>query len=451
MAGTNNFQVFAENTSNCMSDADYTDSTSRGNGVIDGLADGTLYNKAEHQATIMTAAIASIAADKGVNVSDTSLTTLKSALLSAQAYPTAGGTATAITLNLPTLVNGYSVTFIAAYSNSGASTRINGYFLYKPNTATAPTLVAGKAYTIWYNAAGNCFFVKASAEGTAVAADVLAGKTFSNDNDTGLTGTLDLSNLTPANIAYGVTINGVTGIAVISGNKTWNTPGTYTWTVPAGVTTIHLYMVSATGGAGGGGGGMGQIGKEDWTSSYYAGNSGSAGSAGGTTSFGSNSLSASSAGSGGTGEYLKGVYIVSYIGNGYNTNISNTAASQETTGTGGYIGGGHGGAGSWWHKQSTVDYYIYDTTTTYYGGGGGGHYPATNTTLDVSVTPGKTITVVVGAGGAGGAGGAYGVAKSSLGEGEYEYGNSSKTIVYSNGYSGSKGENGTNGSISISW
>ncbi len=55
------------------------------------------------------------------------------------------------------------------------------------------------------------FFIKASAEGNAVAKDVLAGKIFSNDDDTGLVGTLDLSNLTSNNIKEGITINGVKG------------------------------------------------------------------------------------------------------------------------------------------------------------------------------------------------------------------------------------------------
>jgi Phage-related tail fibre protein len=106
-------------------------------------------------------------------------------------YQTAGGTATAITLTISeTLVNGFPMTFIASSANSGAATTINTKPLYKPNTTTAPNLIAGKAYTVWYSQSGNCFFIKASAEGTASVGDVLAGKTFSNDNDTGLVGTV---------------------------------------------------------------------------------------------------------------------------------------------------------------------------------------------------------------------------------------------------------------------
>lgn len=106
-------------------------------------------------------------------------------------YQTAGGTATAITLTISeTLVNGFPITFIASANNNAAATTINAKPLYKPNTTTAPTLITGKAYTVWYNSTSNCFFIKASAEGNTVAAHVLAGDTFSNDTDTGLTGTM---------------------------------------------------------------------------------------------------------------------------------------------------------------------------------------------------------------------------------------------------------------------
>lgn len=107
-----------------------------------------------------------------------------------QAYETATGTATVITLSDIKLVNGCSKTFIASANNSGSATTINGKNLYKPNTSIAPTLIAGKAYTVWYNSAGGCFFIKASAEGDADVSNVLATKKFSNDNDTGLVGTM---------------------------------------------------------------------------------------------------------------------------------------------------------------------------------------------------------------------------------------------------------------------
>ena len=121
----------------------------------------------------------------------------------------AGGTATAITLTGVELTNGYQKTFIISASNSGSATTINGKPLYKPGGTVAPNLVAGKAASIWYNLAGDCFFYKASAEGTAVAGDVLAGVTFSNDDDIGLIGTLTLTgDATTNDVVFGKTFYG---------------------------------------------------------------------------------------------------------------------------------------------------------------------------------------------------------------------------------------------------
>ncbi|WP_243156123.1 hypothetical protein [Clostridium sp. C2-6-12] len=109
-------------------------------------------------------------------------------------FETAAGTGTAIILTLGELVNGYSKTFIASSDNNGGATTINGKKVFKPVTTVAPTFKAGRAYTIWYNSSGDngngCFFIKASASGTATASDVLAGKTISNDNDTDIVGTM---------------------------------------------------------------------------------------------------------------------------------------------------------------------------------------------------------------------------------------------------------------------
>ncbi|NRT80325.1 hypothetical protein [Clostridium beijerinckii] len=132
--------------------------------------------------------------------------------LSDMVYQTAGGSATAITITIKgPLATGYPITFIASANNGGAATTINGKKLYKPGTTTSPNLIAGKAYTVWYNSISDCFFIKASAEGTALAPDVRMNKTFSNDNDTGIVGGLDLSLLIPGNLRAGVTIDGVTG------------------------------------------------------------------------------------------------------------------------------------------------------------------------------------------------------------------------------------------------
>ena len=105
-------------------------------------------------------------------------------------YQEAGGTATAIALSMQTLKNGYSKTFIATTNNNGSATTINGKPLYKPGTTTVPNIKAGKAYTVWYNSVSDCFFLQASAEGNVGAEHVLAGYTFSNDDDTGLVGAM---------------------------------------------------------------------------------------------------------------------------------------------------------------------------------------------------------------------------------------------------------------------
>ncbi|QUI25510.1 hypothetical protein HZI73_25865 [Vallitalea pronyensis] len=136
----------------------------------------------------------------------------------------ATGIGTAITLSMPS-VTAYSaymkLTFIASANNSGGATTINinnlgTKNLYKPNTTKAPNLKSGKPYTVWYD--GTNFFLQASAEGNAVAGDVLAGKTFSNDDDTGVVGSMDLSNLISSNIKQGIDINGVVG-SLIEGRR----------------------------------------------------------------------------------------------------------------------------------------------------------------------------------------------------------------------------------------
>jgi|LSQX01.3.fsa_nt_gb hypothetical protein len=109
----------------------------------------------------------------------------------------AGGTGTAITVTTGyfNLKDKQTFTFIASANNNGVYTTINAdgkgaRSVYKPNTTTPPTFIAGKAYTVWYDASKACFFTEASAEGNATADSVLAGRTFSNDEDTGLVGTM---------------------------------------------------------------------------------------------------------------------------------------------------------------------------------------------------------------------------------------------------------------------
>ncbi|ABS33971.1 hypothetical protein FC823_08985 [Clostridium botulinum] len=145
---------------------------------------------------------------------------LDSQLADITTYQTAGGTATSINLNLPTLVNGYATTFIVSSNNNKNATTINGKKLYKPNTTTTPNLTAGKAVSVWYNATKDCFFIKASAEGNAIAENVLAGKTFSNDDDTGIAGTMP--NRGTFNLGFGATVPaGYYSGGIVPNGKRW--------------------------------------------------------------------------------------------------------------------------------------------------------------------------------------------------------------------------------------
>ncbi len=139
-------------------------------------------------------------------------------------FETAVGTATAIVLSDINLKAGMSKTFIVSTDNNGGATTINGKPLYKPGTTTTPKLIAGKAVTVWYDTgSGGRFFIKASAEGDVVAANVLAGKTFSNDNDTGIIGTMpdngpvaaDTINLTDQNQEYTIAAGRHSGLRKI--------------------------------------------------------------------------------------------------------------------------------------------------------------------------------------------------------------------------------------------
>jgi hypothetical protein len=103
----------------------------------------------------------------------------------------AGGTATALTLQNLVLTDGYIKSFIPKYNNGGAVTTINSKPVYVDGTTNNPIFEVTKMYTVHYSTAnGGCFFVKASAIGNAVAADVLAPKTFSNSTGVNIAGTI---------------------------------------------------------------------------------------------------------------------------------------------------------------------------------------------------------------------------------------------------------------------
>lgn len=105
-------------------------------------------------------------------------------------FQTATGTGNEITLSNLNMSNGSTATFIAIANNNGNATTINNKPLYKPNTVNAPNIISGKAYTVWYDFAGDCFFIKASASGNVTADKVLAPYSFSNYDDADILGTM---------------------------------------------------------------------------------------------------------------------------------------------------------------------------------------------------------------------------------------------------------------------
>ena len=119
-------------------------------------------------------------------------------------YEVARGTETAITLNMPSTLNdGYWKKFIASKDNGGTPTTINGKSVYKVGTTNPPRFKKDRPYEVYYNAAKNCFFLKASATGTTSADKVLAGETFSTENDTDLVGTMPNKGAVTSNLNCG--------------------------------------------------------------------------------------------------------------------------------------------------------------------------------------------------------------------------------------------------------
>jgi hypothetical protein len=114
-------------------------------------------------------------------------------------YATATGSANAYVVTLdpaPTAyVDGMAVAVKINVQNTGASTlNINGLgakSIRKPNgnNVSAGNLKAGSIYSMRYNGA-NFILQGSDSAGNATPGDVLSGKTFSNDEDTELTGTM---------------------------------------------------------------------------------------------------------------------------------------------------------------------------------------------------------------------------------------------------------------------
>ncbi len=179
---------------------------------------------------------------------------------------------------------------------------------------------------------------------------------------------------------------------------TYSTAGTYSYTVPQH-SSITVYV---WGGGGGGGGATANNGSAGGQSSFNgtvianggsggtandgAGGSGGTASGGDTNTTGTSGTAGSSTGAGGAGA---------------SGGSGGTAASANTAGN---VGTAPGGGGSGGHYYYTCGKGCFNSLIG--GGGGGGGY-SKKTYSAGTLTPGSSITVVVGAVGAKGAAGTY--------------------------------------------
>lgn len=83
MAGSSNFKIFDENLVNIMDDTAYAASTYRTQGAVSGVAPSNVHNKLYRQTSILSAAIAEVAKNRGEVVSDADFNNLVAALTTA--------------------------------------------------------------------------------------------------------------------------------------------------------------------------------------------------------------------------------------------------------------------------------------------------------------------------------------------------------------------------------
>ncbi len=233
----------------------------------------------------------------------------------------------------------------------------------------------------------------------------------------------------------------------------FKTPGSQNWTVPANVTTVKIIGCSgANGGAGGGGGGAaGALFSGSWSGSSWGGNGGAGGPVNDSGYIGGGSGSAGQVDCGdsvcrtnadhfdswqhGQNGGAGGAGGITSFGN-QNFSAASQFNSRDTLSA--CIGGVSGSGGSGGTNQHA-------NPAVFGGPGGAGATPAYPygwsskiETYTVSVVPGQTIQINVGAGGSGGGGGAGGTKQN----GGYYRGSHV-------GSAGSGGSSGSDGFIKI--
>jgi hypothetical protein len=149
MAGTNNFIPFDSANANMTSDANYPTNPATINGMTNGLADPTVFNKAVHQGTIMAAALAQYMANQGQNASDTNLANLITALTASIASTAQLATAQG---NYKSTVS-VTVTTTLTVAQLGSLVECSGT---APYTVIVPTPVgsSGDCFAFWNNTGG---------------------------------------------------------------------------------------------------------------------------------------------------------------------------------------------------------------------------------------------------------------------------------------------------------
>jgi hypothetical protein len=73
----------------------------------------------------------------------------------------AGGSDVAITINT-SLVDGRTASFISQFSSNSTTKTINGKPWRIPGDTVSPRTISGYAYTVWYDANADCFFLKST-------------------------------------------------------------------------------------------------------------------------------------------------------------------------------------------------------------------------------------------------------------------------------------------------
>lgn len=304
-------------------------------------------------------------------------------------------------------------------------------FNASPNSAITPiTFTATSAGGL-----GITYTVDTLPAGLSLSGNTISGTPTTAQNVTStITATSTSGKTVTAQIAF--------TIAVAVGQSLYSTPGTYTWTAPAGVTSVCVVCVGGGGGGhkytsyarGGGGGGLGW--KNNIAVTPGTGYTVVVGSGGAAMT---TSATTTGAGAGGASYFINSSTVA---GNGGAAGFYSTAAATRPAG-GGYVGtgGGNGGAGGWGYAYAG-------------GGGGAGGYAGDGGSGSLVTTNTYGTAGNAGTGGGGGGGGSGGSTKIAghgggvgvYGQGTNGAGGGAYTSSSYNGKCGTGGSGGGNGS-----